>query len=467
MSFKTPNGPLRYEARAGRLPIRVDETGEVHASVFFVAYVVKTVGSPRPMTIAWNGGPTIPSIYVHTEFLGPRRITKTGIVDNPLTLLTRSDLVFYDPVETGFSRPAKPEFAPEFFNMKGDVAVAAEFVRAYRARFDAQSQPLFLLGESYGVWRTGGVAELLARRGVDIAGLVLVSGGVPSIKMPMSFWNAMNVQTRAATAFYYKRLPASLMTDPQKTVEAADKWAAEVYLPALENPRSLSIADKEAVAEKLAEFTGFRADQIDHDTLVMHTQQYLKDFFAEDPERQLSEVDTRLFGEERQLPLRHLLVSQYLRQELGYATDLGYNGELGYTTDLGYRALEAGYVPTPGPERRSTGKQWLYNQSEDAAAANAAGRIDGEVAHMFNANPPWVQATMSILPKLRVFVALGRYDPTNSCEGEARAVATLPPGLTQRIELKCYDAGHMMYRDERQRTEVSRDLQRFITETSR
>ena len=86
---------------------------------------------------------------------------------------------------------------------------------------------------------------------------------------------------------------------------------------------------------------------------------------------------------------------------------------------------------------------------------------------MFNANPPWVQATMALLPKLRVFVALGRFDPTNSCEGEARAVATLPPGLTQRIELKCYDAGHMMYRDEQQRAEVSRDLQRFVAEGTR
>lgn len=152
-TIRVGGGILHYQARAGRLPLRVDETGEVHGYVFFVAYVVKEKGKRRPLTVAWNGGPTIPSIYLHTELLGPRRITGSGFVDNPQTLLKTSDLVFYDPVETGFSRLAQPQFAPEFFNMQGDVAAAAEFIRAYRARFDAQSQPLFLLGESYGVWR--------------------------------------------------------------------------------------------------------------------------------------------------------------------------------------------------------------------------------------------------------------------------------------------------------------------------
>jgi carboxypeptidase C (cathepsin A) len=460
-TIQTPEGPLTYEARAGRLPIRVDETGEVHAHVFFVAYVVKNRGKNRPLTIAWNGGPTIASIYVHTEFLGPRRITKTGFVDNPLTLLKTSDLVFYDPVETGFSRVAHPRFAPEFFNMKGDVAAAAEFVRAYRARFDAQTQPLFILGESYGVWRTAAVGEFLAHEGVGIAGLVLVSGGFPSVRQPMSFWNAMNIPTRAATALFYHRLDPTLMRDPRGTERAVKAWVDSTYLPALRHPETLSKAQRDSIIRRLAAYTGVRPNQIDPKTMVMTTQDFLTGFFDGDKKRELADVDTRVFGEERASVAQHLYISHYLREELGYATDLGYTGELGYASDLGYRALEAGYVPTPGPARRSSGAQWIYNQTPDSAAALAAGRVDGEVAHMFNSNPPWTQNAMTLEPTLRVFVALGRYDPTNSCDAEERNIAGLQAELSKRVVLKCYDAGHMMYRDDSQRPKVMADLARF------
>jgi len=107
---KTVHGDLAYESRAGRLPIRNDETGEVRGYVFFTAYVVKPAGpKPRPISFLWNGGPTASSILVHSELFGPRRFTAAGMVDNAETLLASSDLVFYDPIGTGFSRPARPE----------------------------------------------------------------------------------------------------------------------------------------------------------------------------------------------------------------------------------------------------------------------------------------------------------------------------------------------------------------------
>jgi hypothetical protein len=196
----------------------------------------------------------------------------------------------------------------------------------------------------------------------------------------------------------------------------------------------------------------------------MHTQAFLTGFFDGDRARQLADVDTRVFGEERQDPSRPLFISRYLRQELGFPTDLGYAGELGYTTDLGYRALEAGYMPTPGPEPRGSGAQWTYNQTSDASAALVAGRLDGEVAHMFNVNPPWTQSAMTLLPRLRVFVALGRFDPTNSCEAQAKVIAGLAPDLSRRITLRCYAAGHMMYRDESERIRAMADLTRFEAE---
>jgi carboxypeptidase C (cathepsin A) len=129
-------GDLEYEARAGRLPIRNDETGEVRGYAFFVAYVAKPTDSkPRPLIFLWNGGPTTSSILVHSEMFGPRRFTAAGMVDNAETLLTTSDLVFYDPIDTGFSRPARPEYDKEFLSVLGDFAATAEFIRAYRVKF--------------------------------------------------------------------------------------------------------------------------------------------------------------------------------------------------------------------------------------------------------------------------------------------------------------------------------------------
>lgn len=462
-SIRTPSGTLEYEARAGRLPIRVDETGEVHAHIFFVAYVVTNRGSHRPLTFAWNGGPTLPSIYLHTELLGPRRLDRTGLVDNPATALAATDLVFYDPVETGFSRPAKPEFAAEFLNMKGDIAATSEFIRAYRERFGAETQPLFILGESYGAWRAAGVSEFLADRNVGMAGVILISGGFPGTRPSPAFSHAMDIQARAAGAFYYKRLPPELMRDRAETLRIVDQWAASTYLPALEHVAELSAADRTSVAQQLARFTGLQPGQVDPNTLVVSTSDYLTGFFAPDKARMLSELDLRISGEEAFEPTRSLQISRYLRNELGYNTDLSYSGELTYAGDVAYRALESGYVPTPGPARRRTGVQWSYNQSEQAPAALEKLRATGDGAYLDAVNPPWLENAMAAQPHLRIFVALGRFDPTNSCEGEARMVAGLAASVAGRIESRCYEGGHMMYRDEGERIRLSDDLAKFVT----
>jgi carboxypeptidase C (cathepsin A) len=461
-TIQTTNGTLEYDARAGRLPIRVDETGEVHAHIFFVAYVATNRGTGRPVTFAWNGGPTIPSIYLHTGLLGPRRLAPSGFVDNPETLLAATDLVLYDPVETGFSRPAKPEFAAEFLNMKGDIAATTEFIRAYRERFNAETQPLFILGESYGAWRAAGVSEFLADRGVAMAGVILISGGFPGTHPSLAFSRAMDVQARAAGAFFYKRLPPELMRDRTETLKTADEWAASTYLPALEHVAELPAADRERIARQLAKFTGLRPEQVDQNTLFVTTTEYLTDFFAPDKRRMLSELDVRV-GEEAADPHRSLQISRYLRGELGYNTDLGYSGELTDAGDVSYRALEFGYTPTPGPARRRTGAQWSYNQSEQAPGGLEKLRATGDAGYLEAANPPWIENAMTTEPHLRVFVALGRFDPTNSCEGVARIVSGLEAGIARRIGTRCYEGGHMMYRDEGERIRLSADLAKFIS----
>ena len=448
--IQTEHGPLTYETRVGRLPIRNEETGEVRGRIFFCAYVVTSKGATRPLTFAWNGGPTSPSNLIHLELLGPRRRVGDRVVDNAQTLLTDSDLVFYDPVETGFSRPEKPEFAPEFLNMKGDVAATVEFIRAYRRRFGAARQPLIVAGESYGVFRGAAVVDRFTAEGEKVAAAILISGDIPNIPMPIPFYNAMHIPARTATAFYFHRLPAELQKDRDATLKEVNQWITSTYMPALEHVDQLNDAEREKIATDLARYIGLRPDQVNRKTLVVPVKYFLEGFFDGDRTANLMGIDARLTTKDHFDVGSPALVSRYYRDELGYMTDLSYS------------PLEPGYMPTPGPLRRPNYLQWIYNQDGITPEIIAAASAEGEVTLIAKNNPQWIPNAMKADKNLKVFVASGRYDPLNMCEGDAIATATLPPDLSKRITNHCYEGGHMMYRDEPTRLQMSHDLSEFV-----
>ena len=449
-TVQAARGPLTYEARIGRLPIRNDETGEVRGWVGFTAYVVPS-RTPRPLTFLWNGGPTGPSNLVHTEMFGPRRLTDAGFIDNRETLLRTSDLVFYDPIGTGFGRPAKPEFEAEFLSVLGDFAMTAEFVRGYRAKFGAQAQPLFLGGESYGTWRVNGATELLTKRGVHVAGAILISGGVPGSLMPPEFQDAMYVPARTATAFELKKLPPDLMRDKASTMKAVDEWAYGTYMPALARVSSLSPEERERVALDLARFTGLKSEQVDRKTLVVTNNQFKKDLIGGGAAGALNTYDMRQVGPQPSTANGDAKVVEYLR------------GELGYRTDLAYTPLEDGYMPLPGPARRSTGARFKYNHVEVTPEALARMNAGGGPP----LSQPWLQNAMRADPKIRVLVVAGRYDSLNMCEGNRRMADKLEPALASRFTTECLEGGHMMYRVEASRIRLADDVARFIAEASK
>lgn len=447
--IQTNQGPLEYEARAGRLPIRSQETGEIRGYAFFVAYVAKPVdGKPRPVTFIWNGGPTVPSDYIHLDGLGPRRRTKDGMVDNPDTPLVASDLVFYDPIETGFSRPARPEFAAEFLNLQGDVAATAEFIRVYRTRFRAQDQPLFICGESYGVFRAAALADLLTEHDIQLAGTVLISGDIPNIPQSTAFYDAMHVPARAATAFYRRLLAPELLKDRDATLKQVNDWVTQTYRPALERIDALDATERDRIALQLARYTGLRPEQIDRKTLVVHLARYLQLIANPDESRPVSVHDTRKDGALQSGSPR--ATGDYLRDELGYVTDLTYN------------ALEKGYTPTPGHPPRSSGEQFYYNQPGLTEADWALTLKEGEVTYVARDNPPWIVNALKRDKTMRVFVSTGRYDAMNMCEGDVLATATLPVDLSARMENHCYEAGHITYQDDLARPKMLGDLTSFI-----
>jgi carboxypeptidase C (cathepsin A) len=437
---------LAYDATAGRLPIRHDETGQVLARVFFVAYRIPAApgAPPRPVTVIWNGGPSTNSLLLHTEMFGPRRLEGSRFVDNAETLLTTSDLVFYDPVGSGFSRPERPEDAQQFYGVTGDFAATAEFIRAYSARFGTARQPLYIAGESYGTWRASGVAARLTGMGLPLRGVMLISGGIPGSQMPDAFSDAMAIPARTATAFAQHRLDADLMRDGTQTLAEATAWSEQVYQPALARAATQTETRREQIATALARYTGIDAALIDRKTLAMSNRRYRQ--AAATAARPLNTFDMRLLGDEAEVPGRSAAIAAYLREELAYPTDLAYTG------------LETGYMPDPGPARRSNGARWEYNHvtvtPEMLKRAMEGGGPPGSL--------PWLQAAMRQDRQLRVFVAAGRYDSLNSCAGNAAIVAGLEPDLSQRFRTGCYIGGHMMYRDAAARLQLARDVRGFV-----
>ena len=207
----------------------------VHANMYFVAYTQDRVpGAPdRPMTFLWNGGPGSNSGLVHLLGFGPRRITRvvgampldapagTALVDNQETWLAVSDLVFVDPIGTGHSRPTKPEYAAEFYQSQGDAESIAEFIRVCRIRLEAVAAPIYLMGESYGVTRASLVAEALTKRRTRVAGVILLSGGLPlESDVPEHLHNALNLPIWTAAAHYHKKLAPELQREDRRTHSA-------------------------------------------------------------------------------------------------------------------------------------------------------------------------------------------------------------------------------------------------------
>ena len=272
--------------------------------------------------------------------------------------------------------------------------------------------------------------------------------------MPLEFHDATQRARSLGDCFLLKRLPADLLRDRESTMREVDTWVTSVYLPALQDLDRLSEADRERIANDLAHFAGVHPYQVDRfSTLVMSNIDYAAGLFVGEKEKVLNEEDGRLLGNPPKDPEKNNFILRYLRGELGFATDLTYSG------------LESGYMPVPGPSRRSTGSRWLYNQSENAPKAAQKTFAARDVKYLASENPAWLERAMRADDALHVFVATGRYDLLNMCEGDVRMTAQLEPALSGRITNRCYDGGHVMYRIESTRLELSRDLDMFV-ETS-
>jgi carboxypeptidase C (cathepsin A) len=411
--------------------------------MFYTDYIAP--GPQRPVTFLWNGGPGANSTALHFEAFGPRRLAGDKFVDNDTTLLGASDLVFVDPIGTGFSRAAKPEYESEFYSTLGDFASVTQFVRTWLATHHRQSAPIFLVGESFGTWRAAAVAEALEKQGQKVAGIVLISGGavVEHGIVPRNLEIALRVPNRAASALAWRKLDPSVGANLDQVEKVATAWARDVYAPALLHLDTLNTNERAAITADLARYTGFPAGQIDLKTLTVSPRQYLRGLLASD-NKVLNTFDMRIVSEPRG---NAAAIDAYFRQDLGYVTSLGYAG-------IG--------VPVPtDPTMPDAGKinaNWNYNSAPltpEVMASAMAG--EGPPVAV-----PWTTKALKLDPAMKVFVAAGLYDSLNSCAANDELKARLDPAIAGNFTMACYLGGHMMYRDTDARHKLAKDLEAFI-----
>jgi len=446
---------LRYTVEIGRLAIRDAETGEPRAWMGYVAYRVPTSGKPRPVTFVWNGGPGANSALLHFSAAGPRRAADAALVDNADSWLDATDLVMVDPVGTGFSRPARAEFAAQFYGTRGDVASVAEFVRAWLLRHDADDAPLYLVGESWGAARAAQVAHALQARERRVDGIVLVSGGwaLNSEYVPAPLRRALGVVDMAAAALFHGRTAPELGRDPEVVQRAAEAWVRDTYAPALERRETLGDAEREAIVAGLVRFTGLDAARIDRRRLEISPRQFRTQLLP-GRGREAYVFDLRRDAPPGE-PARAAIL-RYLRRDLGFRSELPY---------VGLEPLGHAYSPD-GKYPESVGARWDYATADVGAEERRAAM---EAAIASGSGPPRLgpplPATLEALqqnPRLRVLVVGGLYDSFQPCAIGAETARRLPPELASAISFKCYSGGHAMYEDEPVRAELARDLREFF-----
>lgn len=450
-STRLDNGPLDHVAEVGRVAIRDAETSEALGHMGYIAYRVPSP-SPRPLIFIWNGGPGANSATLHFEVAGPRRGEGDHLVDNAETWLTSADLVFVDPIGTGFSRPTSAEAAASFYGTVGDVASVAEFVRSWLLLHDAQDRRVFLAGESWGAGRAASVGYRLLRQGLPIEGLILISGGdgLNTVRLPPETSTALHVVDLAPVTLFHGRLPAELGANPEAARAFAETWARETYEPALARSAELTDTERDTLLSDLSRFTGVPVDQIDRATLTFTPRQHLGGLL-QDQGRTLDIFDMRLTESPRDT--FNPAIDRYLRRTLNYRTDLAY---------VGLDDVQVGYAPYD-QFPASVGARWNYATIEDASPELVQAAISEAIRR--GGGPPRIgpplpatEEALALSPTLKVLVASGRFDSLASCARDAAIAQNLPPALKTAITYRCYEGGHMFYRDTATRRQFSADV---------
>jgi carboxypeptidase C (cathepsin A) len=464
--LRLPGRVLKYAVTTGMMPLKT-EAGEVEARIFFMAYVAERPGpaARRPLMFSFNGGPGSSSVWLHLGALGPKRVKMLDdgglpappyeLVDNEQTWLDQTDLVFIDPVGTGYSRPAKPELGKKYWGLQGDLESVGEFIRLYLTRYERWASPLFLVGESYGTTRAAGLSGLLIDRGIALNGIVLVSSILNFQTARFTRGNdlpyVLFLPTYAATAWYHKKVPADLQAKPVKVfLDEVEAWAAKDYAEALGKGDTLTAAERQAVVQRLARYTGLDPEYLDQTELRIEIQRFCKELLRRE-KRTVGRLDSRFKGMDLLAATERPDFDPSMaaiRPPYTAAFNHYVRTSLGYKTDLTYHILGGGIGP------------WDWSQPAPGGPGGGGGAAGGSFADTADA----LRSAFAKNPYMKVFVASGYYDLATPYFATEYTMAHmgLDPSLKGSVRTAEYEAGHMMYIHVGEMAKLKRDVSAFL-----
>lgn len=453
-SIKIDDSDISYKAVTGTL-IQKDAQGKAKASLFYIAYIKEGENdlSKRPITYCFNGGPGSSSVWMHLGTLGPRRIVINEeicaaqvyqLVDNAYSILNVTDLVFIDPVSTGYSRPAAGEDAKQFYGVKEDIQSIAEFIRLYTTKNNRWSSPKFLAGESYGTIRATGLAEKLHKEErLYLNGILLISSVLnyqtltdPTKGNDLPY--VLFLPSYTAAAWHYKKLPDDLQKDLKQTLKDAQDFAVNEYSVALMKGDAIDEKSRQDTIAKLARYTGLSQDYIDRANMRISSMRFVKELLRNE-KRTLGRFDCRVLG----------IDADSCGQFFDY--DASFERELGI-----YKAAIQDYLKT----------ELKWSREDDyKVLANVQPWNYGEYMNQYLNVADDLREVITRNAKLHIFVASGYYDLATPYFGTDYTFnhLGLDPTLRARITMEYYEGGHMMYTELSNLKKLNQDLRKFIT----
>ena len=453
---------IHYTVTAGTIVLKEEQEkdsksdGEkAKASVFFVAYTLDNVGdtAKRPITFSFNGGPGSSSVWLHLGVLGPRRVETDQqgnllqppyqLVENQYSILDQTDLVFIDPISTGFSRVVQGEEAKQFHGFRKDIESIGDFIRLYTTRYQRWTSPKFLIGESYGTTRAAGLSGYLQERhGLYLNGIMLISSVLDF--QTIRFMNGndlpyiLYLPSFTATAWYYNLLDEELQANLYQTLREVEEFAVGEYTAALMKGTDLLEDERQKVIRKLTRYTGLPIDYIGRTDLRVNIMRFCKELLRNQG-KTVGRFDSRFTGLDRDS------VGERFEYDPSYTNILGpytatlndyLRSQLEFESDLAYEILTDRVHP------------WNYDTHQNQYV-NVTDTL---------------RKAMTTNPYLKVFVASGYYDLATPYMATRYTFnhLGLDKSLQQNVSMSFYEAGHMMYVHQQSLIQLKEDLKGFI-----
>lgn len=446
---------VNYKAETGFQPVW-DKDGKTIASLYYTYYkrTNDNKGNKRPIIYSFNGGPGSASVWMHLAYTGPKilkideegyPIQPYGVKDNPNSILDVADIVYINPVNTGYSRKIADNEGkmPEdqlFFGVNADIKYLASWMNTFTTRHNRWESPKYIIGESYGGTRVMGLSlELQNSQWMYLNGVILVSPAdykVLRVGGPLS--SSLNLPYYTAAAWHHNALPSVLQSkDLLDILPEAEEFAINELIPALAKGGFISTADKQKIANKMSYYTGLSEKVILQQNLDVPNHFFWKELLRHKTGQTIGRLDSRYLGVDKvetgirpdySAELTSWLhsftpaINHYVRNNLGFNTDVKYNvfGDVG---------------------------EW--DRTNDNTRDN-------------------LRQAMAQNPYLKVLTQSGYYDGATTYFSAKYSQWQIDPSgkMKDRIYFEGYRSGHMMYLRNVDLIKANEDLREFIINSS-